>query len=232
MLTASSLNKWEQQLVALAAVSQCAALVRDLAYQGQVPQDQMAACINPLIQLQAPGIDHIYPEPGALSRGFQTLQDMFSNDRLQAYGETIRYTLDMLLLRNKLMADSSMQDTLRRRLQYLDPFPSSLPEESNDNQGDDTENKLFSLQEHILEQLANLYQDTISTLSYRIQVQGKIDNLKNERIANSIRALLLAGIRSAVLWYQLGGRRWRLVVHRKRIKETANSLHRSLIAPV
>jgi len=232
MLTASSLSKWEQQSVALAAVSQCAVLVRDLAYQGQVPQEQMAACINPLIQLEAASIDHIYPELGALSRGFQTLQEMFSNDRVQAHGETVRYTLGMLLLRNKLMADPTMQDTLRRRLQYLDPLPNSLPEESGSTQNNDAENRLFSHQERILEQLANLYQDTISTLSYRIQVQGKIDNLKNERIANSIRALLLAGIRSAVLWYQLGGRRWRLVVYRKRIKETANSLRRSLIAPV
>ena len=236
MLTANSLSKWEQQSVALAAVSQCALLVRDLAYQGKVPQEQMAACINPLIQLQAPSIDDVYPELGALNCGFQTLQEMFSNDRVQSHGETVRYTLGMLLLRNKLMADSSMQDTLRRRLQYLDPLPNSLPEslpeDSGNTQNDDAENRLFSHQERILEQLANLYQDTISTLSYRIQVQGKIDNLKNERIANSIRALLLAGIRSAVLWYQLGGRRWRLVVYRKRIKETANSLRRSLIAPV
>lgn len=229
MLIASTLSKWEQQLVALATVAQSAALVRDLAYEGQAPQEQLAACINPLIQLQAPSIDSIFPELSSLTRGFQTLQDMFSNDRVQSQGEVVRYTLGMLLLRNKLMADRDMQDTLRRRLQYLDPLPIELTQLNTES---DDGNQVFSHQERILEQLANLYQDTISTLSYRIQVQGKIDNLKNERIANSIRALLLAGIRSAVLWYQLGGRRWRLVVYRKRIKETAGNLRRSLIAPV
>ncbi len=229
MLIASTLSKWEQQLVALATVAQSAALVRDLAYEGQAPQEQLAACINPLIQLEAPSIDSIYPELSTLTRGFQTLQDMFSNDRVQTQGEVVRYTLGMLLLRNKLMADRDMQDTLRRRLQYLDPLPTELEQLDAEPNG---EGQVFSHQERILEQLANLYQDTISTLSYRIQVQGKIDNLKNERIANSIRALLLAGIRSAVLWYQLGGRRWRLVVYRKRIKETAGNLRRGLIAPV
>jgi len=47
-------------------------------------------------------------------------------------------------------------------------------------------------------------------------------------VANRIRALLLAGIRSAVLWYQLGGRRWRLVVYRRRIQHTAANLARRI----
>ncbi|MBT17966.1 MAG: hypothetical protein CL889_03205 [Dehalococcoidia bacterium] len=83
-------------------------------------------------------------------------------------------------------------------------------------------------QDRTFEQLANLYQDTISKLSYRIQVQGKLENLKNENVANRIRTLLLGGIRSAVLWYQLGGRRWRLAFYRKRIQGTAGSIRRKL----
>lgn len=231
-LTAADLSKWEQQHVALAAVAQSAALVRDLAYEGEVPQRQLAACINPLLQLSASSVDDVYPELPDLTRGFQILQEMFSNDRVKQHGDVIRYTLGMLLLRNKLMADGEMQEVLRRRLQYLDPLPAGEAYLDGDSLREADDNPQFSHQERILQQLANLYQDTISTLSYRIQVQGKIDNLKNERIANSIRALLLAGIRSAVLWYQLGGRRWRLVVYRKRIKETASNIRRRLIAPV
>jgi len=59
-----------------------------------------------------------------------------------------------------------------------------------------------------------------------------MEHLKNEHVANRIRALLLAGIRSAVLWYQLGGRRWRLVIYRKRIEETAGNIRRKLIVSV
>ena len=69
----------------------------------------------------------------------------------------------------------------------------------------------------IIEQLSRLYQQTISTLTYRIQVSGKPQYLKNSAIADTIRALLLAGIRSAVLWHQLGGRRWHFLILRRKI---------------
>ena len=226
MLTAASLTNWEQQQVALAAMVQCAVLVRDLAYEGEVPQDQLAACINPLLQISPDSIDDIYSELSALTRGFLTVQDMFGGDRSRPQSEVLRYTHGIMLLRNQLMDDAEMQDTLQRRLQYLDPLPTEI--EIND----EGESSQLAHQERIMQQLANLYQDTISTLTFRIQVQGKIENLKNERIANSIRALLLAGIRSAVLWYQLGGRRWRLLVYRKRIRETATGIRRNLISTV
>lgn len=69
----------------------------------------------------------------------------------------------------------------------------------------------------IINQLALLYQQTISTLSFRIQVSGKPQYLKNTAISNTIRAILLAGIRSAVLWHQLGGRRWHFLIKRRKI---------------
>ncbi|MEQ8953835.1 MAG: DUF489 family protein, partial [Gammaproteobacteria bacterium] len=54
----------------------------------------------------------------------------------------------------------------------------------------------------------------------------------DDYVANCIRALLLAGIRAAFLWYQLGGRRWRLLLYRKRIQETAHNMRRSLLSSV
>ena len=226
MPTLAELSRWEQQNLALAAVTQCAALVSDLASEGDVPQAQLAACINPLIATSPDSIDDIYPYPADLARGVGIMQEMFGTERLREHGEVVRYTLGIILLRSKLMADGEMQETIHRRLQYLDPIP------REDQAMVDPDNPGISHQERIFRQLATLYQDTISTLSYRIQVQGKIAHLKNDFTANRIRALLLAGIRSAVLWHQLGGRRWRLVVYRKRIQETAANLRRQLITTV
>ena len=87
-------------------------------------------------------------------------------------------------------------------------------------------------QEQTFEQIATLYQDTISTLNHRIQVQGQVDYLRNDYVSNRVRSLLLAGIRSAVLWHQLGGRRWRLIFFRKRIQETASTLRRGLLTSI
>ena len=46
--------------------------------------------------------------------------------------------------------------------------------------------------------------------------------------ADLIRALLLAGIRSAFLWRQLGGRRWKLLFRRRRLLALSRELSRNL----
>lgn len=222
---AAKLSPWEHQNIALAAIAQCAALVHKLATFGEASQSELIASINPLLIVNPDSIDDIYPNFSDLNLGLRTLQEMFSSDRSRENGEIVRYTLGMILLRNKLTNNPAMQSTVRQRLSRIDRLElvaAELPEDSTS----------ALLQNQTFEQLARLYQDTISTLPYRIQVQGKIENLKNENIANRIRALLLGGIRSAVLWYQLGGRRWRLVFYRKRVQETAGNIRRKLLTSV
>jgi len=70
----------------------------------------------------------------------------------------------------------------------------------------------------LIHQLSGLYKETLSTLPFRIQVTGEANFLKNEELADKIRAVLLTGIRSAVLWYQSEGRRWHLLIGRKKIE--------------
>ena len=219
-------NQWENQNIALAAVAQCASLVSSLAVTGSAPQTEVIASINPLLVLDPDSIDDIYPRVADLSMGLRTIQDTFSDDPRKENADIIRYTLGLLLLRNKLTSNQQMQTAIRLELQEIDPII-----QATDSDGSDEEENNFT-QERLFEQLAKLYQDTISTLSYRIQVQGKVENLKNEQVANRIRALLLAGIRSAVLWYQLGGRRWRLVFYRKRVHETAGNIRRKLLTSI
>jgi len=72
--------------------------------------------------------------------------------------------------------------------------------------------------------LAKVYQASISTLGKRIQVTGNPELLRQEAIADSIRALLLGGIRFAWLWHQLGGRRWHLVLKRGEILRALKAL--------
>ena len=211
--------------MALAAISQSAALVSYLAQGRIAAETDIAASINTVLVIDPGSLADIYPNLGSFGLGFKTLQDMFSNDRLRENAELIRYTLGMLVLRNKLINNNVMQDKIRAKLAQITPLePASSARHNEVPDGDEQK-----LREHSYEQLARLYQDTISTLPYRIQVQGKAAELNNEQIANRIRALLLAGIRSAVLWYQLGGRRWRLVFYRKRIQETAGIIRRKLI---
>lgn len=223
---ADRFNRWEYQNIALAAVAQCASLVKTLALTGKAPQNEIIASINPLLIVDSNSVEDIYPRLSDFNLGLRTIQEIFSNDRRRENVEIARYTLDMLLLRNKLSGSERMQATLRQRLAGINPLEFADVTESEQAQ------RQLLHQDHIFEQLAKLYQDTISTLSYRIQVQGKLENLRNDNIANRIRTLLLGGIRSAVLWYQLGGRRWRLVFYRKRIQGTAVNIRRKLLTSV
>jgi len=52
-------------------------------------------------------------------------------------------------------------------------------------------------------------------------VSGEHGHLANPMIAARVRAVLLAGIRSAVLWHQLGGRRLQLLFSRGKVARTA-----------
>ena len=73
------------------------------------------------------------------------------------------------------------------------------------------------------EKIAELYSKTISTISPRIVVNGKPQYLQVDRTVNWIRTLLFAGLRSAVLWRQLGGGRFSLMFGRKKNARTGTN---------
>lgn len=222
--TKSPFSNWEAQNIALAAVAQCSALVHDLAFTGKADQNYLIGSINPLFVLSPSLFSDVYPDVRDLSLGLSTLHKIISNNRTRKSGEIIRYSLGMLTLRRNLMASSRMQTTVRAKLQ---PMTSMLP--LSDNRatlpGEDLE---ILKQDRTFRQLSDIYRETISTLSFRIQVAGKAEHLKNENIANQIRSLLFAGIRSALLWHQLKGRRWHLIFHRKKIQETAEIIRKDI----
>ena len=71
------------------------------------------------------------------------------------------------------------------------------------------------IHDNVFANIASLYQQTISTLRQRIQVKGNPSYLQQPGVAERIRCLLFAAVRSAFLWRQLGGKRYHLVVYRQ-----------------
>ena len=55
-------------------------------------------------------------------------------------------------------------------------------------------------------------------------INGNPDYLSRTETANKIRACLLAGIRSAILWRQCGGTRWKFLFYRKKIQAEIQEL--------
>lgn len=226
------LTRWEWQTVALASVVQSAALVAKLAVHGNASQTELLASVNPLLVLSPRSESDVYPNLSHLNLGLRTLGDIFGRVRAPENTDLVRYTLGMLLLSNKLQASDAMQEKIRNSLMLVQPLQ-LVPENATPWRMEQTSQSDEQLrQEQTFEQIAALYQDTISTLDHRIQVQGQMDYLQNDFVANRVRSLLLAGIRSAVLWRQLGGRRWRLLFYRKRVQETASEIRKRLLASI
>lgn len=124
----------------------------------------------------------------------------------------VRYVFGLLHLERKFSSDSEMVSLVRSRLEH-------------------THFKSEYFANHVQEvchSLSGIYQDTISTFQFRIKVSGSMQQLQNPANADLIRALLLAGIRSAFLWRQLGGRRWKLLLQRRKLLQLAQSLSREL----
>ena len=113
--------------------------------------------------------------------------------------EPLRYSLQLVELANLLRRSPNVVDRLGRELDQL-------PQDPTD------------------QELARVYQASISTLGKRIQVTGNPALLQQDAVADSIRTLLLGGVRFAWLWYQLGGRRWHLVLKRKELLRDLKAL--------
>jgi high frequency lysogenization protein len=80
------------------------------------------------------------------------------------------------------------------------------------------------LDEQMISNLASVYLDVISPIGPRIQVTGTPAVLQQTGNQHKVRALLLSGIRSAVLWRQVGGKRRHLIFGRKKMVEQAQIL--------
>jgi len=213
-------SKWEYQNLALAGIAQSAALVDSLAVRGSCDPNSVSACVNPLLNFNPGSLSELIPHPIQLSLGLRTLQDVFSNSKEDRNPEIIRYMLGILALRQKLMSDQGMQEKLQTSLSKLRP-----PESFEANESGDESRQFFKA-------IADIYQDTISTYTFRVHVKGNLEYLRDEVVAGQVRTLLLAGIRWAVLWYQIGGRRWHLVLYRKKIDQTAEDIRRKLLTTV
>lgn len=202
--------------MALGAATQCTVLIHELATKGQVDEKQLAACLDPLFVLNPDSVADIYPDPVHFSNGINTLQQVFESQGLKQNAEAARYLLGVMVLQKKFLKYSEMQNTIGKRLEYI-----------GDSRRDGS---LQPLSDQEFAEISRVYQDTLSNLTYRIHVGGNPDYLRQPEVANRIRALLLAAIRSSVLWHQLGGRRWHLFLQKKRIRETLIGIRRKLIS--
>jgi high frequency lysogenization protein len=197
------------QTLALAGVFQAAALVQQVAQTGQCAESSLETCIRSLFATNpATTLDVYGGELKDLREGLSTLAAVLSKQTRQQDVEVLRYALNLINLEAKLRSNSDMLEVIGSRI----------------DQARHTASHFGYVHPNLIANLGSVYTDTISTFKLRIQVSGQPSILQREDNAAKVRALLLAGIRSAVLWHQTGGRRWRLIFSRKKVADLAAEL--------
>lgn len=198
----------ENQTLALAGIFQSAALIEQLATEGKLNQAAFDCSFDSLFTFEAPTALDVFGNLSGLSRGLNVLIQALGSNNQHPGKNVTYYALSMLKLSAKLKRDLNMAAQVQEKLQKTESL-------SRD----------FELsRQSVISKIDGVYQSTISTMTPRIMVQGEQTYLSNSDNASKIRTLLLAGIRAAVLWYQLGGNQWKLVFSRKKYLLSANQL--------
>jgi high frequency lysogenization protein len=196
-----------RQALALAGVFQAASLVDELARTGQVDQRAWDTLIRATLDTNPESFEAIYGgHPNNLRRGLEVLEGVVG--RQQANPVVLRYGFSLLMLMNKLRGNDAMLDALGTRLARIQGQAEHFGE----------------THENVIASLGEAYQETLSTLKTRIVVQGDPSLLQSRMMPERVRAILLAGIRFALLWHQQGGRRWKLVFQRGALKKSLDEL--------
>lgn len=199
-----------EQAIAMAAVVQAATLVELLARTGDVPREYSEPLLGSLFIQNPKTFDDVYGNAReTLHLGLDTFNTMASGIQAGISPDVQRYVVSILQLESKLKRDRGTFAALGEGIQQAS-----------------RQAEHFSVtHENTIAAIAEVYKNTLSKMSFRIHVTGNPTYLQNPQTANKVRALLLAGIRGAILWRQVGGSRWHLLLKRKQyLQEIARLL--------
>jgi high frequency lysogenization protein len=183
----------QEQLVALGAVFEAAVLADKIARTGQVSEASMSCMLGSLLVRDPKSTLDVYGGDDLnLRDGYRALISSLERNPAALQREPLRYSLALIGLERQLDKRDDMLQIMGSRLDQIQQ-----------------QVEHFGLvHDNVIAACGGLYQDTISTFRQRIQVHGDMRFLQQPNNAAKIRSLLLAGIRSARLWRQLGGHRW------------------------
>lgn len=178
------------QPLALAATAQ-ALLEVDRSARGDDRGD-IGFIVDSILTQDAAHFAEVFPDPRRYAQGVDVAMQALAGRREQL--QIIKYAVGVLELVRLL---KSNREILQRLGNMLAPMAHGAVDPER------------------LYPIGDVYQQTISQLGKRIQVVGNPNVLQQPATAARIRTLLLAAVRFAWLWDQLGGRRWHFVVRRR-----------------
>lgn len=185
------------RVLALAGLLQALKLVRQIAETGHADGEGERNALDSVFRIDAASVESVYGNARALRAGLLLLREYFT-DRS---GDQALPKLGMAVLQieRRFVGEDAMTQQVLDGIRAFEGIA--------ERQG--------SIHPDVISKLGQLYADTISHLRPKVIVQGNPHYLQQADVVAEIRALLLAALRSAVLWRQMGGTLWDFVLRKR-----------------
>lgn len=194
-----------ERVLALAGLAQALAQVRRIADTGQANASVLQTALDSVFRIDASSPSAVYGGAAQLRPGLMLVQDYFSSRIKDEH--LPRLGLAVLQLERRFVQDADMTEKVLRGIR---------------DQADNAQ-RLGSTHPDVIAALGTLYADTLSHLRPRVLVQGNPHYLGQPGVVAEVRAVLLAAVRSAVLWRQLGGSYWDFVLRKRAMVDSVDS---------
>jgi high frequency lysogenization protein len=200
-------DKFDNITIALAGIIQAISLARDIAQTGKADETAYTATLDSLFQTHPENIAAVYGGLPNLKSGLENLLTLL-NSKTTTSTQTIGYLYSIINLQKKIHSSEKISQTLIQRINQAKKQVA-----------------YFSLTHPtVIASLADIYLTTIMPFRSKFFIVGNKRILTVNENIEKIRALLLAAIRSSVLWRQMGGSRLQLIFFRGKIAKTAEKL--------
>lgn len=197
----------KDRIIALAGLLQAIEQVQLMANQGQAQTDPLQTCIGSLFVFDAADCESVFGNRHQLKPGLKRLLRQLEGGSGRDDSLT-RIALNMLHLERQFNRHPDAMAAVHAELERI-----------KNGLGD----KALAHPD-VLAELGRLYAEKVSPLGPKIMVQGNPVYLAQSQVVAEVRAALLAGLRAAVLWRQMGGSYWDFFLSRGKMAQAARQL--------
>lgn len=205
------MNYAREQAIALSGLWQAANLVYDIAH-GELDQQQQKrfdCSSRSILVMHAEESEQVFGSIDNLRFSILGLYSFFKRSH-KGRPRVMLYMLQLIRLQQIMSRDREMSQYIGKEIHRLSK-----------------QRQLFEEQQPMLiENYARIYSETFGSMNMksRIKVSGVAEILQKSKVQSSVRAMLLAAIRSVMLWKQMGGNRFQLIFKRQQIEESLAKL--------
>ncbi|MET1253733.1 high frequency lysogenization protein HflD [Aliikangiella maris] len=192
------------QCIALAGIAQSVRIVQHLAWKGHTNDTDFKAVLASLLKVDAASAAGVFSGSFEVSSGLRILSQQIDPDNKDKDPEFVGMVISVMALQTQFAKNRSLMDKLAEKIQQLS--------EDYADQSIYQDEQQF---ERLINECSDIYKQTLSKLSQRIQVKGEPAYLKQPETQAKVRAALLAAIRACFLWRQSGGSRWHFIFKKK-----------------